>query len=131
MSDQQKKLLIFIAVQVIAIIVYPPSFFASSPQAIIAPPALLILMLVTLITLNSKAISPENGRNALAFIQGINITIRLLMLLPNLYDAEGNLHLILFVTQLVGIGISWYAISSLAKWRSTQLRFTNQEFQEK
>ncbi|MEA3307957.1 MAG: hypothetical protein U9Q70_00400 [Chloroflexota bacterium] len=127
MSNQRKNLLLFIALQVIAVIIYTPAFLASSPQAAVAPPALLILMVLTLIALNTETISRENGRNTLVFIQGINITVRLMMLFPNLHDDAGNLHLLLFVTQLLGIGLSWYAISILEKWRSTQLLFKEQK----
>ena len=126
MSNQRKNLLAFIAMQMVAVIIYPPAFFASSPQTTIAPSALLILMLLTLIAMNTKTITPGNGRNSLAFIQGINITIRLLMLFPNLYDVEGNLYLFLFATQLLGMGLSWYALAILDKWRLAQLLFKEQ-----
>ncbi|HEY88435.1 MAG TPA: hypothetical protein G4N98_01700 [Thermoflexia bacterium] len=127
MSHQRRNLLIFIAMQVLAVIIYPPSFFASSPQAAISPSALLLFIAVVLLAMNTKTFSLENGRDSLAFIQGINITVRLMMLFPNLYDAAGNLHLLLFVTQLLGIGLSWYAISILEKWRSAQLLFKKQK----
>ncbi len=127
MSHQRRNLLIFIAMQVLAVIIYPPSFFASSPPAAISPSALLLFIAVVLLAMNTKTFSLENGRDSLAFIQGINITVRLMMLFPNLYDAVGNLHLLLFVTQLLGIGLSWYAISILEKWRSAQLLFKKQK----
>ncbi len=123
MSEQRRNLLMLIVMQIIAVAIYPPAFFASSPQAVISPSALLIFIAVALIAMNTKTIIPENGRNSLAFIQGINITIRLMMLFPNLHDAQGQLQLLLFATQLLGIGLSWYAIDMLGKWHLTQLLF--------
>ena len=125
MSSQRSKLILLLVLQVIAIIIYPLSFFRQAPQAAVLPPALLILFLVALFAMNSGGLLPIAGRNSLGFIQGINLVVRVMTFLPNLKTAEANWNWMLLITQVVGMGLSWYALTQMEKWTPGSLLLTS------
>ena len=111
MSNTKKlRLAALLIIQVVAFIIYPPAYFQRAPQAAVLPPSLLVLFVAALIGLNSGALSPENSRNSLVFIQGINVVVRMMTLFPNLRTPEGNWAWALLITQIIGIALSWYAM---------------------
>lgn len=113
MSKTKIPLAALLVIQVVAFIIYPPAYFQRAPQAAVLPPTLLILFVAALIGLNSGALSPENTRNSLVFVQGINIVVRMMTLFPNLKTPEGEWAWALLVTQLMGIALSWYAMVAM------------------
>ncbi|HOT91771.1 MAG TPA: hypothetical protein PLJ78_03370 [Anaerolineae bacterium] len=115
MSNPRTQLIVLLVLQAIAVIIYPPAFFQSAPQAAVLPPALFILFVAALVAINSGWLSPIAGRSSLIFVQGVNIVVRLMMLLPNLKDASGAWNWLLFVIQIVGIALSWYTITQIEK----------------
>ncbi len=123
MSNPRTQLIILLVLQAIAVIIYPPAFFQSAPQAAVLPPALFILFGAALAAMNFGWFTPIAGRSSLIFVQGINIVVRLMTLLPNLKDASGNWNWPLFVIQLVGIALSWYTITQIEKLPPNTLVF--------
>lgn len=115
MSNQRTQLIILLVLQVVAVVIYPPTFFRAAPQAAVLPPALLFLFAVALIAMNTGGLSPIAGRSSLAFVQGVNIVVRLMMLLPNLKNAAGNWDWLLLILQLIAMGLSWYTMTQMEK----------------
>jgi hypothetical protein len=123
MFNQRTQLIVLLVLQAVAIIIYPPVFFQTAPQAAVLPPALFILFVIALVAMNSGWLSPVAGRSSLIFVQGINIVVRLMMLLPNLKNAAGNWDLLLLVVQIIAIGLSWYSITQMDKRLPNTLLF--------
>jgi hypothetical protein len=119
---KQPSLLILLILQAVAVTLYPPSFFSVAPQAIVLPPSLLILFGLSLLALYTGALDPNGERNFLIFIQGVNLVVRLMMLFPSLLDAQGQWNFLLLITQLSGIGLSWYTMTAMEKIRLSKLR---------
>jgi hypothetical protein len=71
------------------------------------------LFAAAIVGLNSGALSAENARNSLVFIQGINIVVRMMTLFPNLRTPGGDWAWALLITQLVGIALSWYVMVAM------------------
>lgn len=113
MSNVKLPLVVLLIIQVFAFIIYPPAYFQRAPQAAVLPPALLILFAAALVGLNSGALSAENTRNSLIFIQGINVVVRMMTLFPNLRTSEGDWAWALLITQIIGIVLSWYAMTAV------------------
>lgn len=104
------SLIIVLVLQVIAVVLYSPSFFSRAPQAAVLPPAMLLLFVLSLVGMNTGFLTLTGGRVSLVFIQGINIVVRLMMLLPGAETAEGGVDLVNLFMMIVGIGLSWYTI---------------------
>lgn len=115
MTKERAAIIGLIAMQILAVLIYPPIFFTDAPQAIVLPVALLFLLVAALIAMNTNAFSPTAGKNSLVFVQGLNIVVRLMMLLPNLRRPNGNWDPLLLILQLAGMGLSWYTIIQLDK----------------
>ncbi|HOU15187.1 MAG TPA: hypothetical protein PKZ84_18945 [Anaerolineae bacterium] len=115
MSNQRTQLIILLVLQVVAVVIYPPTFFRAAPQAAVLPPALLFLFAVALTAMNTGGLSPIAGRSSLAFVQGVNIVVRLMMLLPNLKNAAKNWDWLLLILQLIAMGLSWYTMTQMEK----------------
>jgi hypothetical protein len=115
MANPRWSLLGILVLQVIALIIYPPTFFTTAPQAAVLPPALLLLMVLALVGMNTGILTPLLGRTSLTFVQGINVVVRLMMLLPNSITAGGNVHWLFLILQLLGIGLSWFTITQMEK----------------
>ena len=113
MSNVKLPLAVLLVLQVVAFIIYPPAYFQRAPQAAVLPPALLILFVAALVGLNSGALSAENTRNSLIFIQGINVVVRIMTLFPNLRTENGDWAWALLITQVLGIALSWYAMVAM------------------
>lgn len=114
MSNPRWSLIGILVLQVIALILYPPTFFTTAPQAAVLPPALLLLLVLALVGMNTGVLTPLLGRTSLTFVQGINVVVRLMMLLPN-FTASGSLHWLFLVMQLLAIGLSWFTITQIEK----------------
>jgi uncharacterized membrane protein len=130
MSKQRRSLVIALVLQVMAVLVYPLSFFEGAPQAAVLPPSLLILMVLGLVGMNTGTLAPTLGRTFLVFVQGVNIVVRMMMLFPNLRSATGEWNFILLITQLLGMTLSWYAISAMESLHPSSLRFTQSQTRE-
>jgi len=126
MLNQRLSLIGLLVLQIIAVLIYPPAFFQRAPQAAVLPPALLILFSLAIVGMNSSVLTPDAGRNSLAFIQGINIVVRMMMLLPNLLSADGSWNWLLLIAQVIGIGLSWFTITQMEKLRLRALLLRNQ-----
>ncbi|MBN2001873.1 MAG: hypothetical protein JXA21_00845 [Anaerolineae bacterium] len=114
MSNQRISLIILLVLQVLAVVLYPPYFFQRAPQAIVLLPALLILQVAALVMMNVNGISLSAGRSSLVFVLGINIVVRLMMLMPNAVSAEeGGLDWFWLVSQGVAIALSVYTMGRL------------------
>ena len=124
MSKTKLPFAVLMALQIIAVILYPPNFFQRAPQAIVLPPALILLFGLAVVGFNTKTLSTEGTRTALIFVQGLNVMMRLLTLLPNLTTTSGAWAWDLLIAQLVGIGLSWYSMTVLEHHRLEELRFT-------
>ncbi len=124
MSKTKLPFVVLMALQVIAVILYPPNFFQRAPQAIVLPPALILLFGLAVAGFNTKALSAEGTRTALIFVQGLNVMMRLITILPNLTTASGAWAWDLLIAQLVGIGLSWFSMTALEYHRLEELRFT-------
>lgn len=104
-----------LALQVLAVILYPPAFLQRAPQAAVLPPALVILFVLALLALHTGNLAPLATRTSLAFVQGINICVRLVMVLPNLRTPGGGWDWALLLCHIIGMGISWYTIIEIEK----------------
>ncbi len=124
MSNQRTQLIVLLALQVVAVILFPPAFLQKAPQAAVLPPALLILFALALVAMNNGWMTPIAGRTSLAFVQGINIVVRLMMLFPNLKNAAGDWDWLLLVFQIVAMALSWYTMTAMEKRRPNELLFT-------
>ncbi len=98
-----------LVLQVIAVILYPPDFFQEAPQAAVLPPTLLILLLLALAGMNSGVLTPIAGRVSLVFVQGLNVVMRLMMILPHL-RASDSWNWPFFILSVIGIALSWLTI---------------------
>ena len=119
MSSRKLPMVALLVLQVVAVILYPPSYFQRSPQAAVMPPALLVLLALGLVGINAGALTLENGRSLLVFIQGINVVVRVMTLFPNLRTPGGEWAWALLICQIVGAALSWYTMLALAS-RSLQ-----------
>ena len=122
MSRVKLPLAALLVLQVIAVIVYPPAFFQRAPQAVVLPPALLLLFVLAIVGLNTRSLSAEGARTLLIFVQGLNILMRLITLLPNLKTSAGNWAWGLLIAQLIGMGLSWFTMLALERHTLEGLR---------
>ncbi len=125
MSNQRTQLIVLLVLQVVAMILFPPTFFRQAPQAAVLPPALLILFTLALIAMNTGWMTATAGRSSLVFVQGINIVVRLMMLLPNLKNAAGNWDWLLFIFQVVAMALSWYTMTQMERRLPNDLLLTS------
>ncbi len=123
MSNQRTQLIVLLVLQAVAVLIYPPAFFRTAPQAAVLPPALFILFAVALVAMNTGGLSPIVGRSSLAFVQGVNIVVRLMMLLPNLKNAAGNWDWLLLILQVIAMSLSWYTMTQMEKRLPNSLLF--------
>lgn len=122
MSKPKLPIVALLIIQVVAVLLYPPAYFQRAPQAAVMPPALLILLVLALVGINTGTLSLENGRSLLAFVQGINIVVRVMTVFPNLRTPGGEWAWGLLVTQIVGTALSWYALIEMEKHSLQDLR---------
>lgn len=125
MSNQRTRLIVLLVLQVVAVVLYPPAFFRQAPQAAVLPPALFILFVVALVAMNGGWMTAIAGRSSLIFVQGINIVVRLMMLLSNLKNAAGNWDWFLLVFQIVAMALSWYTMTQMEKLLPNDLLFAS------
>jgi len=115
MTKDRQSFLVLLVLQVLAVSLYPPSFFQAAPQALVLPPALILLLLIGLGMMNFGILSLLVGRSFLVFVQGVNIVVRLMMLMPNLKHANGSWDPLLLILGFLGMGLSWYTITQMEK----------------
>jgi hypothetical protein len=115
--------------QVVAIILYPLAFIQQSPQAAVLPPALLLLFVLFLAGMNTGVLTPLAGRVSLVFVQGINIVVRTIMLLPNLRAQGGGWNWANTVFMLLGIAISWFVIIRIEQYPPRLLLFVQKDLE--
>jgi hypothetical protein len=124
MSRVKLPLAVLMVLQVLAVILYPPDFFRRAPQAIVLPPALLLFFVLGIVGLNTRSLSAAATKTLLIFVQGLNILMRLIMLLPNLRTPAGNWAWGLLIAQLIGIGLSWFTMTALERHTLEGLRLS-------
>ena len=110
MSRERLTLIGLLVLQVIAMILYPLSFFRTDPQSAVLPPTLLLLFILALAGMNTGALTPMAGRVSLVFVQGVNIVVRMMMILPNLRTSTGAWDWSIIICMLIGIALSWFSI---------------------
>ena len=110
MSRERLTLIGLLALQAIAIILYPLSFFRTDPQSAVLAPTLLLLFVLALVGMNTGALTPMAGRVSLVFVQGVNIVVRMMMLLPNMRTSAGAWYWGSIICMLIGIALSWFSI---------------------
>ncbi|MEJ5308774.1 MAG: hypothetical protein WHX52_03300 [Anaerolineae bacterium] len=123
MPNQRTQLIVLLVLQVVAVVLYPPAFFRQAPQVAVLPPALFMLLALALIAMNNGWLTAVAGRSSLIFVQGINIVVRLMMLLPNLKNAAGNWDWLLFIFQIGAMALSWYTMTQMEKQLPNDLLF--------
>jgi ABC-type Fe3+-siderophore transport system permease subunit len=127
MSKPKLPMVALLVIQVVAFLIYPLSYFQRAPQAAVLPPALFLLFVLALVGVNTGTLSTEGGRNLLIFLQGLNTTVRIMTLLPNLKTADGSWAWTLLVMQIIGMALSWYAMGEMEKRPLSELRFKKTE----
>ncbi len=122
MSKLKLPMVVLLILQVLAFLIYPLSYFQRAPQAAVLPPGFLLLFILALIGVNTGTLSTEGGRNLLIFVQGLNITVRMMTLMPNLRTANGDWAWALLVAQVLGMALSWYVMGEIEKRPLSELR---------
>lgn len=115
MSKSRIPISALLVLQAVAFLLYPPNFFQQAPQAAVLPPALLVLFAVALVGMNTGTLSLFAGRSLLIFVQGINTVVRLMTFFPNLKTPGDEWAWALMVCQLIGLGLSWYAMVEMER----------------
>jgi len=97
--------------QVVAIFLYTPQMLLKNIQIAVLPGILFILFIAAILGLNTGVLTPLAGRNLLVFVQGLNVVMRLLMLMPNARP-KGNpgWNLTFILLTLAAVGLSWASI---------------------
>ena len=127
MSRERTIMIGLLLLQIIAIVIYPLSFFSESPQSKVLPPSLFLLIVLTLLGVNTGVLTPKTGQVSLVFVQGINILVRVIMLLPNMQSDEGRWNWSFVVLMLIGSALSWFAITQVEKLPPRSLLLRKQE----
>ncbi|HEC33973.1 MAG TPA: hypothetical protein ENI37_04585 [Chloroflexi bacterium] len=65
--------------------------------------------------MNTGILTPTAGRSSLVFVQGVNITMRSMMLFANLRGPNGEWDGLLILATLVSIAASWFTITQMEK----------------
>ncbi len=115
-----------LVIQAIALILYPPSYFGYAPQAAVFPPTLLLMLIATLVLVNTSRLQTEAGRTFLVFIQGVNIVIRAMTVMPNLINPDGNFAALLLIFQVLSIAASWYTMMVIERYPLSALMLKKQ-----
>ncbi|HTP10417.1 MAG TPA: hypothetical protein VMP08_19320 [Anaerolineae bacterium] len=100
--DSLKRNIPLLLLQPIPLLLFPPALFTAD--------ALPLIALVVAIMWGLGWMVWRKRAWALTlsiFIQGLNVIIRLMMLLSNAVGAAGNVDLIFIVTSVLAIAISW------------------------
>ena len=97
--------------QVVAIFLYTPQTLFKDIQITVLPLTLFILFLLAVLGLNTGVLTPLAGKNLLVFVQGLNVVMRLLMLMPNA-RLKGNpgWNVPFIVLTLAAVALSWASI---------------------
>jgi len=97
--------------QVVAIFLYTPQMLFKNIQIAVLPISLFVLFLLAILGLNAGVLTPLAGRNLLVFVQGLNVVMRLLMLMPNARP-KGNpgWNVTFIVLTLAAVALSWASI---------------------
>jgi len=97
--------------QVVAIFLYTPQMLFKNIQIAVLPISLFVLFLLAILGLNAGVLTPLAGRNLLVFVQGLNVIMRLLMLMPNARP-KGNpgWNVTFIVLTLAAVALSWASI---------------------
>lgn len=99
-----------LVLQAISLFLYPPRMFKEISIAVL-PIGLFILFLLALLGLNTGVLNPLAGRNLLVFVQGLNIVMRLLMLMPGARSSGSSGWNVLFIVlSILAIAMSWASI---------------------
>ncbi len=123
MRNVRLPIAVLLVLQVIAVVLYPLSYFRLAPQAAVLPPAFLLFLVLAIVGLNTHALSQSGTRSLLIFVQGLNVVVRLMTLLPNLKTPAGEWAWGLLITQLLGMGLSWYTMIALEHRKLDELQF--------
>lgn len=96
--------------QVISLFLYPPRLLREISIAIL-PVGLFALFLLALLGMNTGVLNPLVGRTLLVFVQGLNIVMRLMMLMPGARSSgKSGWDVLFIVLSVVSIALSWASI---------------------
>lgn len=99
-----------LVLQLIALFLYPLNMFKNISIAVL-PLSLFVLFLLALLGLNTGVLNPLAGRYLLVFVQGLNIVMRLLMLMPGARSPGSSGWNVLFIVlSILAIAMSWASI---------------------
>ncbi len=100
-----------ILLQIIAIFLYPPQLLLKEITVAVLPATLFILLILALLGLNTGVLTPIAGRNLLVFVNGLNIVMRLMMLLPGARPkGSPGWNISFIVLSLAAVALSWASI---------------------
>lgn len=101
------KLLFFILLPLIGLLAFPPDFYTQGTVAMGVVAALIILL---------GAIVWRGSQRALTFaifLNGMNVIVRLMMLLSTVINKQGQVNLPFGITGLLGLVVSFYLMLRL------------------
>ncbi len=111
MARRNLWLAVVLLLQVVAIFLYTPQMLFKDIQITVLPLILFILFLLAILGLNTGVLTPLAGKNLLVFVQGLNVVMRLLMLMPNARP-KGNpgWNVPFIALTLAAVALSWASI---------------------
>ncbi len=102
-----EKLFYFILLPIIAVLCYPPELLRAGTTVLGILVAAMILLGILLWRGRSLALTFA------IFLQGLNVIIRIMMILPNTVDKAGKVNLPMGLAMLIGLVISLYLVLRL------------------
>lgn len=108
MSTTQ-RILFFFLLPFIAPLLYPPTVLTGGYMAIIFAGVLFVLLGILLLRGRSTALTLS------IFLQGLNVIIRIMMLLPNATFVDGKPDFVYIITGVLSICLSLYLVLRLDK----------------
>lgn len=102
-----EKFLYFILLPIIAVLCYPPELLRTGPTVLGILIGAMLLLGILLWRGRSLALTFA------IFLQGMNVIIRIMMILPNTLDKTGKINLPMGLAMLIGLVLSLYLVLRL------------------
>ncbi len=110
--------------QVIAVFLYPPQLLLKNIPIAVLPLTLFVLFVLAILGINTGVLTPLAGRNLLVFVQGLNVVIRLMMLIPGARPKGGpGWNIPFIVLSMAAVALSWASIILLERRPPRHLLF--------
>lgn len=101
------KLLFFILLPLIGLLAFPPEFYIQE-MAVMGVVAGLIILLGAIVWRGS-----QRALTFAIFLNGMNVIVRLMMLLSNVISKQGQVNLPFGITGLLGLAVSFFLMLRL------------------